>query len=149
MLASKSKQLLLLHRMRADAKAIPAIQLFLRKVFIMSKNISKRRGQGLVEYIIIVASVALISLVALSIFGHKVADQYAIGAGMLPGAHTEDNQAIVTGFYAGVDTSGGTSSANGEVSWADITGNSTVGEMDNNVVTDTTNTNGADSFVGE
>ena len=149
MSASTLKQLLLLQRMRSGAKANRSIHSFLRKVFIMSKNISKRRGQGLVEYIIIVASVALISLVALSVFGHKVADQYAIGAGMLPGAHTEDNQAIVTGFYAGVDTTGGTTSANGEVSWADITGNGTVGEMDNNVVTDTTNGNGADAFVGE
>jgi len=122
---------------------------FFRKVIEMSKQIAKRRGQGLVEYIIIVASVALIALVAVSVFGHKVADQYAIGAGMLPGAHTEDNQAIVTGFYAGVDTTGGTTSANGQVSWADITGNGTTGEMDNNVVTDTTNTNGADAFVGE
>jgi len=149
MSASTLKQLLLLQRMRSGAKANRSIHSFLRKVFIMSKNISKRRGQGLVEYIIIVASVALISLVALSVFGHKVADQYAIGAGMLPGAHTEDNQAIVTGFYADVDTTGGTTSANGEVSWADITGNGTVGEMDNNVVTDTTNGNGADAFVGE
>ena len=39
---------------------------------------SRRRGQGLIEYIIIIASVALIALVALSLFGHKVADQYAI-----------------------------------------------------------------------
>ena len=54
------------------------------KKFNSARN---RRGQGLVEYIIIVAAVAMISLVAVSIFGHKVADQYAIGAGMLPGAH--------------------------------------------------------------
>ena len=115
----------------------------------MSKNISKRRGQGLVEYIIIVASVALISLVALSMFGHKVADQYAIGAGMLPGAHTEDNKPITTGFYAGVDASGDNVVSNGQVSWADVTGNATTGEMDNNVITNSTTGNGADSFVGE
>ncbi|MEC8474085.1 MAG: class III signal peptide-containing protein [Planctomycetota bacterium] len=115
----------------------------------MSKNISKRRGQGLVEYIIIVASVALISLVALSMFGHKVADQYAIGSGMLPGAHAEDNLPVTTGFYAGVaeNSDGDAIIGNGQVSWADVTGNTTVGEMDNNVVTG--GSNGADSFVAE
>ena len=107
-----------------------------------------RRGQGLVEYIIVVAAVALISLVAVSVFGHKVADQYAIGAGMLPGAHTEDNVAIVTGEYAGFTQNGdGNNIATGGVTWADITGNTTTGEMDNNVVT--SGVNGADSFVGD
>ena len=132
--------------MREDAKAFPAIHLHLRKVFIMSKNISKRRGQGLVEYIIIVASVALISLAALSMFGHKVADQYAVGAGLLPGAHAGDNNPIATGFFAGINesaTDGNT--ANGQVSWNDITGNSEAGELVNNVVVKSSNS--GDAFV--
>ena len=101
------------------------------------KLIQNRRGQGLVEYIIIVASVSLISLTSLSMFGHKVADQYAIGAGMLPGAHAEDNLPVTTGFYAGVaeNADGDAIVSNGQVSWADVTGNATTGEMDNNVVT--------------
>lgn len=118
----------------------------------LSMKRRSRRGQGLVEYIIIVAAVALISLVAVSVFGHKVADQYAIGAGMLPGAHTEDNLAIVTGEYAGFaeNAAGDALIATGGVTWADITGNTTAGEMDNNVVYDAnTAGNGADSFVGE
>ena len=124
----------------------------------MSLNMKRRsrRGQGLVEYIIIVAAVALISLVAVSVFGHKVADQYAIGAGMLPGAHTEDNLAIVTGEYAGFaeNAAGDALIATGGVTWADITGNTTSGEMDNNPVTNADATTGlpdnsADSFVGE
>ena len=111
------------------------------------KNNSKRRGQGLVEYIIIIASVALIALVSVSIFGHKVADQYAIGAGMLPGAHVEDNLPIVTGeFAAFVDDGTGNNIANGQVSWGDVTGNENPGEMENNVVV---RGNAADSFVGE
>ena len=106
----------------------------------MSKNISKRRGQGLVEYIIIVASVALISLAALSMFGHKVADQYAVGAGLLPGAHAGDNNPIATGFFAGLNesTTDG-NSANGQVSWNDITGNTVDGELVNNVITNSGN----------
>lgn len=124
----------------------------------MSLNMKRRsrRGQGLVEYIIIVAAVAFISLVAVSVFGHKVADQYAIGAGMLPGAHTEDNLAIVTGEYAGFteNAAGDALIATGGVTWADITGNTTSGEMDNNPVTNADATTGApdnsaDSFVGD
>ena len=117
------------------------------KRYSIQKPVQKRRGQGLVEYIIIVASVALISLVALSVFGHKVADQYAIGAGMLPGAHAEDNSPIVTGFFAGVNApEGGPITGNGQVSWSDIAGNTEPGELDNNVVT---NGSGAGAFVGE
>ena len=97
--------------------------------------IQNRHGQGLVEYIIIiVASVGLISLVSLSMFGHKVADQHAIGFGMLPGTCEDDNVAIATGFFAGVDE-GASINSNGEVSWGDITRNTELGEMDNNVVT--------------
>ena len=109
----------------------------------------ERSGQALVEYIVIVAAVALISLVSVSMFGHKVADQYAIGAGMLPGAHSEDNLPVTTGEYAGfTENSGGTALiSNGAVTWADVTGNATTGEMDNNVVTG--GSNAADAFVAE
>jgi len=106
-----------------------------------------RRGQGLVEYIIIVASVAMIALVAVSMFGHKVADQYAIGAGMLPGAHADDNIAIQTGFYAGVTGDSTTGlTGNAQVGWASITGNT--GEMVNNVIA-AGGSNDAEVFVAE
>ncbi len=115
----------------------------------MSKRMNNRsrRGQGLVEYIIIVASVALISLVAVSIFGHKVADQYAVGAGMLPGAHDDDNNPIVTGFYAGfTEDADGNNAANGQVSWDDVTGNvDTNNSLKNNVIVQ--GANDGDAFV--
>lgn len=79
-----------------------------------------RKGQGLVEYIIIVAAVAMISLVAVSVFGHKVADQYAFGAGMLPGAHTHDNRPIGTGWFAQVTDTGTSQNATGGVTWNNI-----------------------------
>jgi len=91
---------------------------------------SNRRGQGLVEYIFITAAVAFIALASLSHFGHKVADQYAIGAGLLPGAHPEDNNPIATGHYAGV-TEGAEITASGEVGWADINGAVTQGDSNN------------------
>jgi len=109
----------------------------------------ERSGQALVEYIVIVAAVALISLVSVSMFGHKVADQYAIGAGMLPGAHAEDNLPITTGEYAGfAENAGGTALiSNGAVSWADITGNTETGVLRNNVVV--SGGNSSDAFVAE
>lgn len=111
--------------------------------FTSRKN---RRGQGLVEYIVIVAAVAMIALVAVSIFGHKVADQYAIGAGMLPGAHAGDNAAIATGHFAEVTGDDSTVSGNGRVSWSSVTG-STGDGMENNVITQ--NDNGGDAFVAD
>lgn len=109
-----------------------------------------RRGQGLVEYIFIVAAVAFIALAALSHFGHKVADQYAIGAGMLPGAHGEDNKAIATGHFAGVDegTTGSAITGEGTVGWADINGSVTQGDG-NNVGNPGGTLNTDDPFVAE
>jgi hypothetical protein len=57
---------------------------------------SKRKGQALVEYALIVAAVALTCIVAITMFGHKTADVIAVGAGLLPGAHAEDNRPIQT-----------------------------------------------------
>ena len=113
----------------------------------LRKADQKRSGQALVEYIVIVAAVALVALMSVSMFGHKVADQYAVGAGMLPGAHGEDNLPITTGHFAGVTDDGTAITSNGQVSWADVTGNATTGEMDNNVVTG--GSNAADAFVAE
>ena len=113
----------------------------------LRKADQKRSGQALVEYIVIVAAVALISLVSVSMFGHKVADQYAVGAGMLPGAHGEDNLPITTGHFAGVTDDGTAITSNGQVSWADVTGNTETGVLRNNVVVSGGNT--ADAFVAE
>ena len=113
----------------------------------LRKADQKRSGQALVEYIVIVAAVALISLVSVSMFGHKVADQYAVGAGMLPGAHGEDNLPITTGHFAGVTDDGTAITSNGQVSWADVTGNTETGVLRNNVVV--SGGNSADAFVAE
>ena len=146
--ASREKTPLLREEFQADNVFTIPLMTFFEREKMRSMSRRNRRGQGLVEYIIIVAAVAMIALVSVSIFGHKVADQYAIGAGMLPGAHTEDNNPIVTGEYAGFQDDGaGRNIATGGVTWADITGNATVGEMDNNVITQ--GSNAADSFVGD
>ena len=115
---------------------------------MLSKLRRKRKGQALIEYAFLLGGIAFICLVAVSVFGHKLADQYAVSAGMLPGAHGEDNLAIGTSFFAEVTSNGGTSlTGNGRVSWDDITGNTTLGELDNNVVT--AGTSGTLAFVAE
>jgi pilus assembly protein Flp/PilA len=56
-----------------------------------------KQGAALVEYALIVAGVALIGAVAVSMFGHKVTDMLATSAAVLPGAHADDNAPIVSG----------------------------------------------------
>ena len=63
----------------------------------MRKILRKRKGQGLVEYALIIAGVALIAAVGVSIFGHKVSDMIAAVATILPGAHSDDNAPISSG----------------------------------------------------
>ena len=52
----------------------------------MRKLIRNRKGQGLVEYALIIAGVALIGIVGITMFGHKVADLIGTVAYILPGA---------------------------------------------------------------
>ena len=67
----------------------------------MRKLIRNRKGQGLVEYALIIAGVALIGTVGISMFGHKVSDLIGTVAAVLPGAHTDDNGAIASGHLIG------------------------------------------------
>ncbi len=63
----------------------------------MRKFISNKKGQGLVEYGLIIAGVALICAAAVSVFGHKTSDLIAAVATILPGAHIDDNGPITSG----------------------------------------------------
>jgi len=116
------------------------------------KNLLKsRKGQGLVEYAFIVAGVAFICLLALSVFGHKLSDQYAIMAGMLPGAHSEDNAPVASMAFLSTGLDGdGNQTGTGEVSWNQITGNTGTGGaggLQNNVITQ--GANNGEAFVGD
>lgn len=70
----------------------------------MLKLLRNRKGQGFVEYALIIAGVALICAVGISIFGHKVADIINTTSMILPGAHDEDNGPILAGRV--VETTG-------------------------------------------
>lgn len=101
----------------------------LKRLKLLSRD---RKGQGLLEYAFLIAGIAFIALVAISVFGHKVADQYAIAAGMLPGGHTEDNLPIATGAW--LETTGTSEiTGTGEISWQSITGVTGTGNQENNV----------------
>jgi len=63
----------------------------------MRKLLSNKKGQGLVEYGLIIAGVALICAAAVSVFGHKTSDLIAAVATVLPGAHADDNGPMVSG----------------------------------------------------
>ena len=63
----------------------------------LRRVLKSKKGQGLVEYGILVGGVALVTLAAVAILGHKTNDLVATVAGALPGAHADDNQAIVSG----------------------------------------------------
>jgi len=63
----------------------------------MLKLLRNRKGQGFVEYALIIAGVALICAVGISVFGHKVADIINTTTMILPGAHDDDNGPILAG----------------------------------------------------
>jgi pilus assembly protein Flp/PilA len=64
---------------------------------MLRKMFRNKKGQGLVEYGLIIAGVALISAAAISVFGHKTSDLISAVAAILPGAHAEDNAPMFSG----------------------------------------------------
>jgi pilus assembly protein Flp/PilA len=73
---------------------------------MLKKLFRNRKGQGLVEYALIIAGVTLIAAVGISIFGHKVSDMISATAAVLPGAHNDDNGPIVSGKLIETTTNG-------------------------------------------
>ena len=78
----------------------------------MFKRLFKnKKGAALVEYGLLIAGVALISSAAVSVFGHKTSDMIATVAAVMPGAHTDDNAAIISGKL--IETVPGVTGASG------------------------------------
>ena len=63
----------------------------------MRQLLRNKKGQGLVEYGILVGGIALVALAATAILGHKTNDLLATTAAALPGAHADDAAPIVSG----------------------------------------------------
>jgi Flp pilus assembly pilin Flp len=66
-------------------------------VTMLRKFIRDRKGQGLVEYALLIAGVALIGAAGVSLFGHKTSQLISAVAAVLPGAHAGDNAPIAQG----------------------------------------------------
>lgn len=64
---------------------------------MLKRLFKNRKGAALVEYGLLIAGVALISAAGVSVFGHKTSDLIATVAAVIPGAHTDDNAAIISG----------------------------------------------------
>jgi pilus assembly protein Flp/PilA len=64
---------------------------------MLSRLIRDRKGQGLVEYGLLVAGIALVAIAGVSILGHKTSDLISTTAVILPGGHADDNAPIVSG----------------------------------------------------
>jgi pilus assembly protein Flp/PilA len=97
----------------------------------MRKFLSNKKGQGLVEYGLIIAGVALICAAAVSVFGHKTSDLIAAVATILPGAHADDNAPIVSGKL--IETTAGTAATGIALDAATILTNSNTQRLGNNV----------------
>jgi Flp pilus assembly pilin Flp len=63
----------------------------------MRKLLRNKKGQGLVEYGILVGGIALVALAATAILGHKTNDLIGTVAASLPGAHEDGTGPIVSG----------------------------------------------------
>ncbi|EGF24774.1 hypothetical protein RBWH47_03141 [Rhodopirellula baltica WH47] len=110
----------------------------------MRKLFKNKKGQGLVEYGLIIAGVALICAAAISVFGHKTSDLIGATAAILPGAHADDNGPMVSGKL--IETTGADTGVIALDS-ATIAGNTDTGRLDNNVFGATTAA-GGDGFGG-
>jgi pilus assembly protein Flp/PilA len=79
---------------------------FWKGIFMLRKLFRDREGQGLVEYALLVCGIAVISLAAISLLGHKTSDLMGTAATMVPGAHVGDNGPILSGHLIETDNNG-------------------------------------------
>jgi Flp pilus assembly pilin Flp len=87
---------------------------------MLRKLFRDRKGQGLVEYALLLVGIAVISLAAINEVGHKTSDLMGTAAVLLPGAHTDDNNTIASGHLIETDASGGLNGSSIEVSTQQI-----------------------------
>lgn len=83
---------------------------------MLRKLFRDRKGQGLVEYALLLVGIAIVSLAAISELGHKTSDLMGTAAVLLPGAHIDDNNTIASGHLIETDAAGGLNGTSIEVS---------------------------------
>lgn len=63
-------------------------------MFVKTLKTTRRKGQAMVEYALLVGCIAVVCAVAVSMLGHKTQNTLAIAAAIMPGAHADDNAPI-------------------------------------------------------
>src|SRR3974377_2143172 len=86
------------------------------------KNRTARKGAAMVEYALLVGGIALICAGAVSVFGHKTSDIIGLMAAIVPGGHTEDNAAMISGQLIETAPQGNNGGAGGTAIGLDFTG---------------------------
>ena len=93
----------------------------------MRKLFSSKKGQGLVEYGLIIAGVALVCAAAVSVFGHKTSDLIGAVATIIPGAHADDNGPMTSGKL--IETTAGAAATGIELDTTTIEANSATARL--------------------
>lgn len=112
----------------------------------MLKMFRNKKGQGLVEYGLLIAGVALICAAAVSVFGHKTSDLIAAVTTVLPGAHADDNGPLFSGKL--IETTGADTGAI-QLDAATINTNTDTGRLDSNVLNGDGTTDGFGGLILE
>jgi Flp pilus assembly pilin Flp len=102
---------------------------------MLRKLFRNKKGQGLVEYGLIIAGVALICAAAISVFGHKTSDLISAVAAVIPGAHADDNGPFTSGKL--IETTPAAVGDPIELDAATITANTATARLGVNVGLDT------------
>ena len=98
-----------------------------------------KKGAALLEYSLLAAGVSLVAAAGVAVFGHKTSDMISAVASIMPGAHADDNGAIVSGkiietaINADNEISGNTDATTG------IPGNFNTPRLGNNLGVDLSN----------
>ncbi len=110
----------------------------------MNKLLKNKKGSALVEYGLLIAGVALVGAAAVSVFGHKTTDLIGATAAVLPGAHDDDNGAIVSGKL--IETQLDETNNEITIDGAGIAANAGTARLGNNLL-GAYNTNGSEGGV--
>jgi pilus assembly protein Flp/PilA len=116
-----------------NGESIPGGKVMRRLLQQLRKD---KKGAAFVEYALLIAGVALIGAASVSTFGHKTKDLIAMTAGVLPGAHVDDNAPILSGkiIETAVGTGNGSGGANAiALDIPTIVANSNTDRLDGNL----------------
>jgi len=73
----------------------------------LKKLLRNKKGAVLIEYGLLIAGIAMVTLAAVSVLGNKTADMVATVATVLPGVQADDNNAIQSGQLIETTNDGG------------------------------------------